>query len=176
VPRAGGPARLVAELPGEPARLAAGWDGAAHLQLAVGGRMAAYRVPLAGGAAAIEAPAPWLLVVPRAGGHRVAFRPGAEGRTDAHLVRPGAALDDAAAPRIPHRLLAWTPDGRVLVYDTGAEQRRRVIASGADERVQGAELVEALAPAGDGRTLFYTTIIGHVRRHLVTNFADRPRP
>jgi hypothetical protein len=175
MPRTGGPPRLLAPLPGEPARIACGWDDAVHLEVEVAGQLGAYRVPLAGGPAVPEGPSPWRLIVPLADGWRAAIRARGEGLSEAHLLPPGAALDSAAAV-VVHSLAGWTPDGRVLVYLNGTELRRRVIASGAEERLGELDFVMNLAPTPDGRTVIYTSEVGHVRRQLITNFAGRPQP
>jgi len=171
MPIEGGTPSVVATLPG---RILGGFDGpdGQHLEIA-GATVQAWRIPPGGqpvdeGVAGVVNPAP-------SGGWR-AVQVTSDGRHRIRLVAPGAALSSP---------------GRELVADswnnTWLDDRRFSYAEGDKLRVidvtTGTQLAEfpVLDPsatfpvlAHDGKRWFYTQTIGHVTRHILKNFADRP--
>ena len=171
VPIEGGTPAIVATLPG---RVLGGFDGpdGQHVEIA-GATVQAWRIapggqPVDEGVAGVVNPAP-------TGGWR-AVQVAAAGRHRIRLVPPGAALSSP---------------GRELISDswnnTWLDERRFSYAEGSALRVidvtTGVQLAEfpVLEPAAtfpvlahDGERWFYTQTIGHVTRHILTNFADRP--
>ncbi len=133
IARVGGAPRLVGELPGQAADLNVGPDGTIHVALFATGGLEAWRIPLSGGAAEREAPAPWFEIVPApTGGWRSAFVQERGRWFSAHLFAPGARLEDPAARTIRARSLAWDWDGTSVVYYADAEVHRLDLATGTD--------------------------------------------
>jgi hypothetical protein len=133
-------------------------------------------VPLAGGVAEREAPAPWTVVVPAPiGGWRAAF----QGR-EAHLLPPGAALDDPAAIVLRDvGEIAWDRDGASVVYAADGNMHRLRVADGKDVLLFGVRSdpfgAQWLAVSPDGDSIYYVSSFGTMYAKLITNFGDRPR-
>jgi Tol biopolymer transport system component len=176
VPLAGGSPRAVTEVEGRVAGLYTGGDDRVHLEVVAGSDRSAWFAPLAGGAAAREVAAPWSAVIPApAGGWRIVERRDAVGASEARFVPPGAPLDAPEGRPIHNLHIAWFPDGKSIVYQTQSEVRRCTV-GGEDALLRRAENGGGVAVAPDGQTVYYSALLGHVRRELITNFAERPRP
>jgi hypothetical protein len=172
VPRGGGERRQVARLPGVVRRLVRGGDGAMHASITRKNGAEAWRI--ADGVPAREAPAPYALVVPApTGGWRFAERVrGAV--TEVELLAPGAQLGAPTNRRLRVRGAVWDDDGRALVaWDGSALVRARV--DGGVEPLRKTVDFAGLAVSSDGQTVYGAEVVGHVRRELVLNFAERPR-
>lgn len=176
VPRAGGTARPLAEVPGLVTHLAVGPDGILHLARRLDRGLEASRVA-PGGAVGIDAPSPYMQVIPAPrGGWRLAIAMSGDTVRTAHIVPPGRAVDDPQARTVPERLVTWEPSGESFVYWDGAALHRFHVATGTSDLLAPAEKdLAGLAVSPDGKTLYFTSAVGHVRRHLIDNFADRPR-
>jgi protein kinase-like protein/WD40 repeat protein len=174
---AGGAARALARVPGTVERLAMGGDGALHATSAAVDGAAAWRVPL-DAPPLREAPAPYTLVLPApTGGWRLAQRQSGP-FPSVELWPPGARLDPDARPaplRPRLRGATWDPDGRSILGWNGTAVER-VFVDGRHQTLRETIDFAELAVAPDGKTWYGCEILGHVRRMLVTNFADRPRP
>ena len=178
IARAGAASRRVGELSGQVADLNVGPDGSIHVALLGAGGLEAWRIPLSGGPGEREAPAPWSEVVPApTGGWRAALVHEVGPWFSAHLFAPGARLEDPAARTIRARSAAWDWDGASVVYYDGVEVHRLDLATGTDAAIA--------KPVGDGRslavspdrqTVFLSEYVSHVRRQLITNYGERPRP
>ena len=143
--------------------------GIVHFTL-TGNACAAWRVPLAGGAAECEGKQPLQHVIPApVGDHVIVVR---DGRL--RLIAPGHALDDANAPEFDGETAAWAPEGDAFYYWDGHAVVRHELATGSDRVLHPAPLfVGALAPMPDGKTLYFSSIAGEVRREVIANFATR---
>jgi predicted Ser/Thr protein kinase len=189
VPIDGGPVTVVAELPGKLVIGADGPDGP-EIQINRDGSLEAWRVTRDGrlerrsredqddrgareareprGIAGFVIPAPyggWRAVQTFDTGYHLRFvAPGDPLAAGAHEVAPESDrpmwLDD--------RRIAYAARGAFHIVDvtTGAE-----IAT-----VPGPEWGQAAVLAADGVRWYDIQLIGHVTRHLMVNFGDRPRP
>jgi hypothetical protein len=175
-PRGGGEARTLGTVQARVTDLRVGPDGAIHLAGALDRDRIAWRL-VPGGAVERDAPPPVTLVAPAPrGGWRLAVsEEGATLRT-VRLLPPGPPVDDAAATRIEARAFAWEASGESFVTWDGARVLRRRVGGGEPEPLAAEKDVSGLAIAPDGKTLYVSTAVGHVRRHLIVNFAERPRP
>jgi hypothetical protein len=173
VPRAGGEPRLMARLPAPLRRLVRGGDGAMHASVIGARGDEAWSLPPAGEPRR-EALAPYTLVVPAPmGGWRLAeLARGAA--TEVELIAPAATLGAAGNRRLPLRGSIWQADGRALIAWDGA-QIVRVFVDGGQEPMHKTVDFTGLAVAADGKTIYAGEVLGHVRRELLLNFADRPR-
>jgi serine/threonine protein kinase len=176
VSRAGGAIRTVAQLPGPLVDLAAGPDGNAHASLRLPGGVEAWRIPLSGGVPSREAPPPYCQLVPAPSGGWIAAERCDGARSEIRLLSPGMHLDDPAARTLAARGWSWDLDGRSLIYWTGTEIRRLPVSGAAESKLFTATMAEWIAASPDGKTIYYPDPVAHVHRHLITNFADRPRP
>jgi Tol biopolymer transport system component len=179
IPRAGGPIRQLATMGGLVTALLVDTARRVHVTVLLADGPEAWAVPLGGGAPAREAPSPTLLVVPAPiGGWTAAFVGSETDIYSARIVPPGAALDDPRAIVVEDlRSAAWAPDGAALfasVEDTGIE--RVELPSGARSRVADVTDSPALAVSPDARSVYFTDVEAHTTRHMITNFASRPRP
>jgi Tol biopolymer transport system component len=172
IPRAGGAPRQVTEVPGPIRSLHAGPDGRVHLAVARAEANEAWSAPLAGGVAERELPAPWTLVVPAPAGR---WRAVSNGRR-IRLLAPGMAVDDPAARELGPRG-TWTSDGGswLELQPPGTAVWHRMEGGEARVVVLDGDVLE-LAPSPDGKTIYTNELVSHIRRELITNFADRPRP
>lgn len=173
VPRSGGRARLVAKLPGTLMRQTAS-TGALHLSIATPAGAQAWRVSPAGAQSEREAPDPWVHVDPAARGGWRAATLGQYPQFMTYLIPPGAALEKRGSS-FENRAAVWDAAGRSMVYLAGDEIRRRFV-DGRDERLLTIRLCMDMAPSGDGQTIYFSRALSHVRRQIITNWADRPRP
>jgi hypothetical protein len=175
VPRTGGAARVVGDIPDQPFDIVAASDGYLHLD---NPPLPARRLPMAGGALSEEAPAPWLLVYPApAGGYTLAFRDeAATGRMALDLLAPGARVGSPPVQELPDVVNAlWAPDGKSFYAKTSHEIRRHWIGTGAVETIlPGTHDCQHMALSPDGRTFYFTQIAAHVQRQAIANFGDRP--
>ncbi len=175
-PLGGGARRLLAEDPGRISVLRVGPDGI-HVTRALEGASEAWHLPPGGARLEREAPAPINLVLPSPrGGVRIALSPGTAGPGVGRVIAAGRPLDDAKAPTLPMQYVAWDASGTSFVYWDGAAVRRYTLATGEDKSLLAEKDLQGLAVSSDGWTLYFATPVGHVRRHVIDNFADRPRP
>ena len=92
------------------------------------------------------------------------------------IAPPGESADGPHARTLKVPMSVWSPDGRWILEDTPEGLLRLDLATGGETRLQPApSQVDNMELSPDGGTLYYTHIVGHVRRQLITNFADRPR-
>jgi Tol biopolymer transport system component/predicted Ser/Thr protein kinase len=169
--------RPLARLPGLVDRLIMGGDGALHLAVAGDGDQAAWRLPL-DGPPEREAPAPYTLVVPApVGGWRFAQRKTSP-FPEVELWPPGALLEPSASPgprRVRMAGAVWQPDGRAIIGWDGTHVVRAGLDGTIDEVRESLDFA-GLAVSPDGRKIYGCELVGHVRRMLVPNFGERPRP
>jgi hypothetical protein len=177
--RAEGQRRLITEVVLPVGGIVVGPDGTLHLTVEGEAGPEAWRVPLMGGVAERDAPAPWTRIVPApAGGWRAAFRLEA-GRSEAHLLSPAMTLGDSAA-RVVRDVeeVAWDQNGASVIYLEGRRMHRLSVVTGED--VDLLEVSEdfrgAAAVSPDGHTIYFTEVAGQAHGQLITNFGDRPRP
>jgi dipeptidyl aminopeptidase/acylaminoacyl peptidase len=169
--------REVATIDGRVTAMHAGADGLLHVTRALAGGPEAWKVPLAGGAPSREAPPPIAEVVPAPkGGYRIALAGRGTTVDAAHVVAPGKPLDDPAARILSVRLVAWAADGASFLYWDGTALHRFTAATGQDQPLGAAKDLEGLALAPDGKSVYFSAAVGHVRRRLIDNFAERVRP
>ena len=171
IPVEGGPVTTIAKLPGA---LAAGADGpdGAYLEIRRDGHTTeAWHVGLDGnleplGVAGLVIPAPsggWRLVRWFDGYNHLRFiAPGEPLTTSAHDVsgesRRPTWLDDHRVAYAAHKAI------HVVDVTTGAE-----VATS-----PGPDWGELAVIAADGARWYQLVLVGHVTRHLIDNFADRP--
>jgi Tol biopolymer transport system component/tRNA A-37 threonylcarbamoyl transferase component Bud32 len=184
VARGGGAPRLVAELPGRPFDLYVARDRMIHVALLTADGLQAWRIPLLPGAPEREAPAPWSYVLPgAAGGWRAALQQEFGASLILHpfsvrLFGANARLEDSPARTFRAYGLAWDDDGASIVYHDRFAVHRLDLADGRDTvfaRPAG-QTTPVMAVSPDRQTVFMAEYVAHVRRQLVTNYGDRPRP
>ncbi len=176
-PLHGGERRPLAELDGRVFELGAGVDGYVHADLLRAGVREAWRVPLAGGPPEREAPAPWCFVqVAPTGGWRAWIQCAATSPDRHAVLARGDAPPDPTAPTflltVPG---AFDAAGARYVYSARTAVELVELATGA-HRTLFDEVSHGIAISPDGETVYSVLVIGRVRRHVVSNFADRPRP
>jgi serine/threonine protein kinase len=178
MPRAGGPERLVATLPQTVGALSVGGDGIIDISLGrTWSEFGVLSVPLAGGTPTRELDAPWRTVTAH-GDDRIGLRYD-NGQVLAFLRHGNEPW--SAARRLPILVrddVAWYPNGRAIVYLTGADARRYDLTSGSDAKLFDTGLARegGLAASADGTTIYAVEAYSHVRRALITNYGQRPRP
>ena len=118
-----------------------------------------------------------MIPAPR-GGWRAVVSSSREGAWRARMLAPGAPIDDPGAREIvAGGQGTWTPDGLSFLYLRVGSIHRLWVETGEDRAISDVHSgTISLAVSNDGTTLFTVRIIGQVRRQLITNFADRPRP
>jgi Tol biopolymer transport system component len=176
VPLAGGAPRRLGEVGGRVSKLRVGPDGWVHMRVQVDRRREAWRLPLAGGAAEREAAPPWCFVHPApAGGWRRFVRCDAETGDRSALVRPGEE-PDLAAPDLSADEGEFDARGQAFYFTLDPSIWRIDLATGARSRIADAPVANAMTVSPDGKTVFTAEYSGRVRRQLMLDFADRPRP
>jgi Tol biopolymer transport system component len=171
-PRGGGPPRTLGSAPATAVGLRVGGDGWVYLALADGGPPEPWRMPLAGGAIERAAAAPiCVTLVAPAGGWRF------EATCDLPRVR-GALIPPGGKGRrrtVTGERGDFDPGGKAFLYAEHGQVHRIDLASGADTLLFAAPDLAEMTAAADG-TVYYTELVGRVRRQLITNFGERPRP
>jgi hypothetical protein len=152
-----------------------GPDGEVHLLVVRPQRWEAWSAPLAGGAAAVELPAPWSQLVPAPrGGWRAALQWRNFHKYRVRFLSPGAPLDDPSAREIEAWGWAtWMPDGGSWVHLRDGLPHRFFVDTGEDRPIAKEGGLSAYAVSPDGETLYTTLSVPHVRRELIVNFAER---
>ena len=174
-PRAGGERRAMATLPAPVIAMAMGGDGALHLTIDGGTGGEAWRLPL-GGTATREAPAPYTMLLPApAGGWSIAaIKRGTEESFE--LIPPGGTLGAAGNRKVAQRFSVWDRDGKSCLA-AAAGAMSRVQLDGRTERLCEVDPIHsAVAVSPDGKTVYAGIPTGRVRRQIVINYGDRPRP
>jgi TolB protein len=92
------------------------------------------------------------------------------------LIPPGGRLGDPAFPSRTGIPASWVDEPPQLFYVVGDDLWRHDFTTDRDERVIALPNARQVAMSPDGKTVYVTRIIGHVRRNIITNFGDRPRP
>jgi Tol biopolymer transport system component len=176
IPLAGGEVRPIATLAGKIQTLVPGPDAAVHaMVIRADGVGEGWRVPLDGTPPVLEAKPPWCFHLPSTGTWSV------YARCDKHaaFVAPESEGPESAhAHLITQTQARFTSDGKSVViydYNTGAIDRLD-LATGEETRIaSGPVSPEAWSLAIDDRSVFACAVSSHIRRELITNFADRPR-
>src|SRR5262249_11519764 len=149
-------------------------DGTVHLGLGDEAGFEAWRAPLAGGEAIREAPAPWALIAPApTGGWRLAVDRDGVG----HVLKPGAPLDDRAAPVFrDFWSMTWDSAGTSILYFSKWQIHRLWVATGNDEVLFDEDQFRGgLAISPDGSTVYFGHYYWPRHAMLITNFGDRLR-
>ena len=92
------------------------------------------------------------------------------------LIPPGGRMGDPAYPARTGRAAGWVADPLQFVYLVGDELWSHDFTADRDERVIALLHPRELAMSPDGKTIYVTREVGRVRRDIITNFGDRPRP
>jgi sugar lactone lactonase YvrE len=94
------------------------------------------------------------------------------------LFPPGGPLDQSRGRPLEAAAFHWAVDGRSLVYveKNRSRTRRYLLDSGRDQILTPCYDTLSLALSPDGNTLYTAETVGQVRRTMITNFGDRPRP
>jgi hypothetical protein len=179
IPIGGGAARGLGTIDGRVRKLRVGPDGVVHAMVDRDAVLEAWRVSLTGGAAVRELDPPWCFAQPApAGGAAVWMRcpPGAP--VEGVIVRAGTIpAADAPGFRLAGPMFYggdFDATGTVyFAYDQPAVRRIDVATGAATTLVEAAMFGETVSP--DGATIYTTEAVGAARRHLITNFATRPR-
>jgi hypothetical protein len=165
-------ARTIAVLPARVLDAADGPDGV-HVELDRDGVSEAWRLG-PGGSASPEGVAGLVMPAPTGGWRVVKVAAGLE--VTLRFVRPGQPLSEVAF----ERAAAWgTPvwvDGHELAYCDLTACHRFDVTTERDVETTTIERPgnHPLAASSDGKHWYTTSYIGHVTRHLITNFAERP--
>jgi hypothetical protein len=170
-PLEGGADRTVAMVARHVGGIEVGPDATVYLGLAGDGGHEVWQVPLAGGELTRALPAPWAWIVPAPrGGWRIAF----DGDGAAHVLPPGAPVDDPAA-RVLRRLseAVWSRDGASVVYVAGDKAHRLEVATGRDDTLFDVVLFGGLAVSPDGGTVYTGEWYWPRHIELITNLAER---
>jgi dipeptidyl aminopeptidase/acylaminoacyl peptidase len=172
-PRAGGPTQLLAKLPGQPRGLVVDKNRVVHMILFQRGQANAWRIST-DGSLALES-ASHLVVIPAPAGDWFIALEVQQKRLE--VVPPGGQLGAATNERLVHTFLAWDHDGRSYLHSHDNSIYRHFVDSKRDELVLplGFDPI-AVLPAPDGKTFYLVNAVGRVRRQLITNYGDRPRP
>jgi Tol biopolymer transport system component len=177
---AGGTARQIAKFPCQIAHLSADPKGWVHVLLREGSTgMILFKVPLAGGApVAEEAPDGAVVSSAPTGGWFLVGMPLGSDRYRWQIIEPDRPLTSPPLRAFEARSpIAWASDGQSLLYWTGSEIRRHVLATGEEEMLLRSELLEGgMALSPDGKTLYMSEWVGRSTRHMIVNFDQRPRP
>jgi hypothetical protein len=175
LPLDGGSARVITEVEGAIREAGADHMGRIHFTMMKDERDDAMVVPVSGGTAEKEAPAPWSTVLPLADGWRLGVQRRGVINIELHFLRPGAALGDPPARMIKSVRYQLIEDGRAVAYMTGTQIRRYTPSTDKDELIldRGVVLPYALSP--DGKMLYVVDASNSASPQLITNFGDRPR-
>jgi dipeptidyl aminopeptidase/acylaminoacyl peptidase len=172
-PRAGGPERTVAELPGDVMEIVAGPDDVVHVSVRGSSGRTLFRVPVAGGTPQAQ-PGPAIAFYPSpARGWAVSVVQRADGRIEGQVIEDGARAPIAS---FVMREGGWLRSGEAFVYSNGSDLRRYMIASREDKVLMPSLLADGIAVSPDGDTVYVSESHARCVRRLITNFADRPRP
>jgi serine/threonine protein kinase len=178
LPRAGGPERRIATLPDQVHALSVAADGMIEISLGrTRGELGVSKVPLTGGVPTRELDPPWDLVLAN-GEKQLGIRLDMSGQ-QVFVRRHGEPWSAAQRLPIKHRdAVAWYPDGRAILYWTGAEVRRYELAGGVDTKLFDAPLINTLGlgASADGNTVYAVDPYSHVRRALIANYGQHSRP
>src|SRR5262249_26586573 len=170
MPLEGGAARTVTMVAQEVEDLEVGPDGIVYLGLGGEGGEEAWQVPLAGGGLTGGLPWPWAGIRPAPrGGWRIVL----DGKGDAHILAPGAPVDDPAARVLRARALVWSRDGGSVVYVADNKAHRLEVATGRDDTLFEILLYGGLAISPDGSTIYTGEWYWPRHIELITNFAER---
>lgn len=177
---ADGTERQIAALSQGIDHLTIGPDGWIHFRVGSDEKhMGALKVPLAGGAIVEEEAPKQSLVVPAPmRGWFLVGIPKGSWQYEWQLISPGRSLHGPATRSFRARhAVAWAADGKTFAYWTGTEIRRQDVDTGKDELLLRSSLVDGgIALSPDGGTLYLAEWEGRTTRHMITNFATRPRP
>jgi hypothetical protein len=170
LPLSGGPERLLTEVEGIASGVGQSWDGMVYLMIYRGSNeRSVWKLPLSRGTPTSARIGSYLSVIELAGGWRIA------NTSDVmRVLKPGAALEAPVVRTFNTYQFGWSGDGRTLWYIAGAEVHRYRIALDEDTVLPGgAPVAMELALSNDGETVYYSGVVGTVRRMMITNFADR---
>ena len=170
IPIDGGPVTEIAKLPGKIALGADGPDGQ-ELEINHRGALEAWRVTRDGRLASRGMSA-FVVPAPSGGWHAVQTF---DTRYHLRFVAPGDPLTAGAHDVTPesHRSM-WLDDHRIAYAARGAFHVVDVTTGAEVATLPGPEWGEKAVLAPDGVHWYDVQLIGHVTRHLLVNFADRP--
>jgi serine/threonine protein kinase len=169
---AGGQTRSIATLPARVVRAADGPDGV-HVELDRDGASEAWLVGPDGGLSP-EGVAGLVMPAPSGGWRVVEASSGVE--VTLRFAPPGRALSEPAFERAATwGTPAWVDNDELAYCDLAACHRIHV-ATGRDVEITAFERPgnRPITASRDGKHWYMTSYVGHVTRHLITNFAERP--
>jgi hypothetical protein len=70
----------------------------------------------------------------------------------------------------------WTPDGKALILLGADDIRYHDLETGQERVIAQHRQPSGISLSSDGRTLCSAEVEGHVRRQVIENFGERPRP
>jgi serine/threonine protein kinase len=175
MPRGGGPVRLLTRLPNTPEALSFGGDGALHLTLSTPAGHEAWRVAL-DGTLAREAPAPYRIVLPAPTGGWCVAGLDLAGKHWLELIPPGGVVGRAGNKRLPVFPWAWDTTGTSLIGSDDENYVRVGIDGSVHRLFARGEVVLGAAVSPDGKTVYTNVKVARVRRQVVVNYDERPRP
>jgi hypothetical protein len=179
VPLTGGTPRTINELPGRIRALRADAAGEIHAMVDRVSTIEAWKLGT-DGQPVREADSPWCFVQPApTGGWTLWMRCAGDAPTEGVLVAPGKQPDPNATGIRMRGPMFFGGDfdasgTAFFAYDQPSVEKIDV-ATGAVTHLFDTALYGA-TPSPDGATVYTTEPVGSVRRHLIANFADRPRP
>jgi sugar lactone lactonase YvrE len=179
VPRAGGALRVLAQVDHAVRFMVVTEDGMAYV-IPEDANVRAQGVAVAGGVLRdLPLAAPGTFIGQMRGSVRIAVCRSCAQRF--HLLPAGATLDDPRAWPVPQDGYVWGADAAGGVFWLrGTEVHRVDVAAGKDALVAHLQpgqnnMTREGAVAPDG-TIYFSAVQGQVRREIITNFGDRPRP
>jgi Tol biopolymer transport system component len=174
-PRAGGEPRTL----GTVARPVIGLrvaDGKVYLELAGDGAPEPWTLPLAGGEAERAAAEPTCVVLASPDGEWVLeARCGEVPHFHGVISNRRRGSAPPLERKVSGQLGGFEPSSKGFVYATLRQIRRLDLVTGKDVLLFEAPNLAELTVGPDG-TIYYTELVGRVRRQLITNFGERPRP
>ncbi len=174
-PRAGGAPRTLATVAKRVIGLRVA-GGVVYLELSDNGPPEPWTLPLAGGAATRAAEPPTCVVLASPDGKwTLEARCGEVPRFEGVISNRRSGFSPPTNRKVSGQLGVFDPSSKSFVYATMREIHRVDLFTGKDVMLFEAPSLTELSVGPDG-TIYYTELVGRVRRQLITNFGERPRP
>jgi serine/threonine protein kinase len=177
LPRRGGAPRTIGDLDGEVTRLVVGPDRAVHATIDHRGRLEAWRLPLAGGAATRDGAADWSIAIPAPNGSATVWAR-CEHDNCAAFVTAGATSPNSSEPdfTMDSNGGGFDATGTVFAYNSSGPIFRFDATTRRSAKVADTERNKPVAISPNGQTIYTAETVGQVQRAIIANFGDRPRP